>query len=66
MYTNEMYNALIEAIATGAKEVWYGDKRVAYRSLDEMLRVKEEIEQALGITKSPKRTLASFSKGTER
>jgi hypothetical protein len=40
MYTQEMYNALIEAIALGAREVWYGDKRVAYRTLDEMLRPK--------------------------
>ena len=64
MYTQEMYNALIEAIATGAREVWYGDKRVAYRTLDEMLRLKNDMEVALGINKRPKRRYAEFSKGT--
>ena len=63
MYTIEMYNALIEAIATGAREVWYGDKRIAYRTLDEMLRVKADMEAALGINKKPKRLYAEFSKG---
>lgn len=65
MYTQEMYNTLIEAIATGTKEVWYGDKRVAYRSLDEMLRVKADMELALGIARRPKRLYGEFSKGTE-
>lgn len=64
MYTQEMYNALIEAIATGAREVWYGDKRVAYRTLDEMLRLKQDMERALGLLKAPKRKYAEFSKGT--
>jgi hypothetical protein len=67
MYTMVMYNALVEAIATGTREVWYGDKRVAYRSLDEMLRIKDDMETYLGIGgKNPKRVLASFSKGTTR
>lgn len=64
MYTQEMYNALIEAIATGAREVWYGDKRVAYRTLDEMLRLKDDMEQALGINTRPKRKYGDFTKGT--
>ena len=68
MYTTAMYNALIEAIATGAREVWYGDKRVAYRTLDEMLRLKNDMEIALGVgvnAKIPRRIYAEFSKGTE-
>jgi hypothetical protein len=65
MYTIEMYNALVEAIATGTKEVWYGDKRVAYRTLDEMLRIKGDMERYLGIAKQPKRMYGEFSKGTE-
>jgi hypothetical protein len=65
MYTQEMYNALIEAIALGAREVWYGDKRVAYRTLDEMLRLKADMEAVLGINKLPRRLYANFSKGIE-
>ncbi len=65
MYTQAMYNALIEAIATGAREVWYGDKRVAYRTLDEMLRLKNDMEVYLGLNKLPKRVFANFSKGIE-
>jgi len=64
MYTQQMYNALIEAIATGAREVWYGDKRVAYRTLDEMLRLKQDMERELGLVTAPKRKYAEFSKGT--
>lgn len=63
MYTIEMYNALIEAIATGAKEVEYGDKKVVYRTLEEMLRLKDNMEIALGLNKIPKRIYANFSKG---
>jgi len=63
MYTQAMYNALIEAIATGAREVWYGDKRVAYRTLDEMLRLKDAMEVYLGIATIPKRIYANFGKG---
>lgn len=64
MYTMEMYNALVEAIATGAKEVWYGDKRVAYRSLTEMYQVKADMEAQLGLNKQqPRRWYPSHSKG---
>lgn len=63
MYTIEMYNALLEAIALGAREVWYGDQRVAYRTLDEMLRIKADMEAVLGISKAPKRKYGEFSKG---
>ena len=63
MYTIEMYNALIEAIATGAKEVKYADKWVIYRTLDEMKAIKADMERMLGIDKSPSRKYAEHSKG---
>ena len=63
MYTMEMYNALVQAIATGAKEVKYHDKWVIYRDLDEMLNIKAQMERELGIDKSPKRRYAEHSKG---
>lgn len=63
VYTLEMYNSLVEAIATGAREVWYGDKRVAYRTLDEMLRLKQQMELDLGLLKNTGRKYAEFKKG---
>lgn len=63
MYTIEQYNALCAAIADGTREVWYGDKRVAYRSLDEMLRIKNMMEQQLGLNQKPTRVYAEFDKG---
>ena len=65
MYTMEMYQALVQAIAQGAREVWYGDKRVAYRTLDEMLRLKDLMEIELGLKKPNRRKYADFSKGTK-
>lgn len=66
IYTIEMYQALIEAIATSARSVWYGDKRVEYRSLDEMLKIKDLMESELGLNKDKNRRrvrYGSFSKG---
>lgn len=63
VYTMEMYNALNKAIADGAREVWYGDKRVAYRSLDEMLRIKNLMAIDLGLQKPQRRFYGDFTKG---
>lgn len=66
LYTIEDYRALKVAIAQGAREVWYGDKRVAYRSLDEMLKILNLMESELGLNKCDKRRrvrYGSFSKG---
>jgi hypothetical protein len=65
VYTQDMYDKLVESISLGAREVWYGDKRVAYRSLDEMLRLKRDMEIDLGLrSESGNRYFANFSKGT--
>lgn len=66
LYTIEDYRALKVAIAQGAREVWYGDKRVAYRTLEEMLRILDMMESELGLNKCKKRRsvrYGSFSKG---
>lgn len=64
MYTIEQYNALSEAISQGALRVRYGDKEVEYRSLDEMLKIKNLMENQLFGNKNPNnRTYATFSKG---
>lgn len=68
MYTIEQYNALVAAIAQGSKMVQYADKRVEYRSLDEMLQIKKDMEQQLGIGAGSNsfqgyRRVATFNKG---
>ncbi len=63
-YTLTQYQILVAAIAQGVKEVYYGDKRVVYRDLNEMLRIRDEMEAELGLNKGkPRRVFASFSKG---
>lgn len=63
-FTIDNYNALCEAIILGSKSVYYGDKRVEYRSLDEMLRIKGLMESELGLNKKrPSVRYGSFSKG---
>jgi len=63
-YTVAQYEALTEAIAQGALRVEYGDKRVEYRSLSDMLALKKAMENELFPEKRNNgRTYASFTKG---
>lgn len=61
-YTTDQLSALDDAIAQGVLEVKYADKTVTYRSLNEMLRIRGIIEQALGHGSSS-RKYAVFNKG---
>ena len=47
-FTDAQLKSLEAAIATGALMVRYADKTVTYRSLDEMLKVREIMRKALG------------------
>lgn len=64
-YTQADYDELQAAIARGAKSVAYRDKRVEYRSLDEMRSILAEMGKQLAIPSSrpPSRTYAKFDKG---
>lgn len=63
-FTEENLAALEQAIATGSREVWYGDKRVAYRSLDEMLRIRDLMRESVGKKDANQsRIFTKFSKG---
>lgn len=58
------YNTLCSAIAQGVVEVQYGDKKITYRSLPDMLRIKSQMETALGIgAKKYRKKVACFNKG---
>ncbi|MBK68016.1 MAG: hypothetical protein CMP22_07805 [Rickettsiales bacterium] len=64
-FTQADLDTLNKAIAQGALKVKYSDKEVTYRSLDEMIKIRNLMKKDLGITsKAPSRVLASFSKGT--
>jgi hypothetical protein len=62
-YTLTQYQMLVDAIAQGALIVKYADKEVRYRSLDEMIRIKQQMEIDLNIATKPKVRYAQHSKG---
>lgn len=66
-FTQDQYDKLTEAIAQGAREVWYGDKRVQYHSLSDMLKLKSTMEAELGIGSNRTKSIkASFVKGLHK
>lgn len=69
-YTLEQYNALNEAIALGANEVTYGDKKVKYNSFAEMLRLQILMQDCLfpsaNDSGNQRRRFVNFSKGTSK
>lgn len=54
MFTIDQYNSLCAAIALGALKVNYGDKMVEYRSLEEMIKLKQIMEAQLFPAQSTK------------
>jgi len=62
MYTQEQLDAINAAIAQGVKEVYYGDKRVVYRSLAEMLQIRTLMVKQLSAA-TPQRKNPIFCKG---
>jgi hypothetical protein len=66
LYTQEQYDALIDAIAQGVLRVEYADKRIEYRSLDDMERLLKKMGDSLGLngnTAKSGRTVGNFTKG---
>lgn len=63
-YTQAQYDALVIAIAQGVQMVQYGDKKVEYRSLAEMERIKNTMANQLGLNRQKQNTkMGEFSKG---
>jgi len=56
-FSQAQYQALCDAIAEGALEVQYSDKRIKYRSLDEMLKIKSMMQKDLTKCTSKKKGL---------
>lgn len=63
-FTSDQLAALEAAIAQGALVVEYADKRVEYRSLNEMLKIRDLMRESLcPDTGKGNRRFAVFSKG---
>ena len=63
-FTQQQYNDLCAAIASGATFVKYSDKEVRYRDLSEMQALKRQMELDLGINRNPSRkTITRYDKG---
>ena len=54
---------LEDAIKKGVQRVKYQDKEVTYRSLKEMLELRNEIRKCLGLVKKGSRIFAKTNKG---
>lgn len=56
-FTLEHYNALCDAIASGASSVVYSGKSVTYRSMQDMIELAKLMEEKLGLStrKAPRR-----------
>ncbi|MCM5528958.1 phage head-tail joining protein [Parasegetibacter sp. NRK P23] len=63
-FTADQLSALNEAISQGAMRVKYADKEVEYRTLNEMLRLRDLMEKELGTKKTGIHfSFAQFSTG---
>lgn len=62
-FTIEQLNVLDAAIAQGVLEVEYSDKRVKYRSLNEMLQTRAIMAASVGGKRESRAKYPSFNKG---
>jgi len=62
-WTQADLEALESAIASGTLRVKYTDKEIWYRSLSEMMAIRDRMRQALGLTGRGVRLLAKHDKG---
>lgn len=63
-FTQADLDALNDAIASGTKKVSYNGQTVEYRDMSEMLRARQMIRNALGVTKATRSSRAAFKRGT--
>lgn len=62
-WTQTDLDALEAAIAKGVQRVKYSDKEIWYHSLDDMLKLRDAMRKALGVTSKTVRLYAKHSKG---
>jgi hypothetical protein len=62
-WTQKDLDALEEAIASGAQSVAYESKSVSYRSLQDMLYLRDMIRKELGLTSVNATMVAAHDRG---
>lgn len=63
-WTQAQLDALETAIASGSLRVKFADKDVTYRSLDEMMRIRDTIRASLGtVSNQPQRIKSEYDRG---
>ena len=62
-WTTDDLARIERAIADGVTSVQYTDRKVDYRSLDEMMQIRNLILKSLGFSNENRRVYASSSKG---
>lgn len=62
-FTQEQYDALCAAIATGALTVSYGDESITYQSLEKMIQLRNLMAGELGLSVPIVRVFTNFNKG---
>lgn len=50
-FTQNQLTALESSIAQGALSVQFGERRITYHSLDEMIRLRDTMRAELGVSK---------------
>lgn len=64
-WTQDDLDRIDEALATGATTVRHGDKTVTYRTVDELLKVRERVERYLNKNRRPLRGYIACRTGYE-
>jgi len=63
-YTKEQLEALEDAISQGVTSVSYNGKTITYRSLSEMIKIRDNMRSELGVSaKKPRSYRTSFKSG---
>jgi hypothetical protein len=62
-FTQSDLDAIEAAIKSGTFEVQFADRKVRYRTLDEMMRIRDLIKADVTPSSAVRRVVAEFSKG---
>ncbi|MDP0929015.1 hypothetical protein Q0601_17660 [Paracoccus onubensis] len=62
-WTIQQYQTLVMMIAKGVTNLEVNGEKVAYRSLDEMMRIKAMMERDLGLVSVSRQQYPAFRKG---
>ncbi|WP_147391936.1 phage head-tail joining protein [Paracoccus onubensis] len=62
-WTIQQYQTLVMMIAKGVTNLEVNGEKVAYRSLDEMMRIKSMMERDLGLVSVSRQQYPAFRKG---